>query len=575
MTGKLQTKYSVAESRFNKFADAIKNSKDADEQFKLTKSLLNEEQKMGELWKEALQAYVNNIGTDTHRIYDDVDYMIKQVTYEHIVSAYSLRVTINSNLKSKERIEKMRKNGSIPFVATIDDIQAENIKNIIFEIQYACFIRIVDEQLHAIQCNYEKEKSEELQENIARICREYIAELIEAAGGIEVFIRDIQAKVVDVKKNIKDTSNTVDADAIPIETTSRELIIIPTSRELHLMSSVMSNRHNLPAYIDKKNTANKNKLLSTQTKGVDPIEYKTGDNEYKRILVKGKESITIALPDMQKPIKNNRPASNMFTFLLPQIEKQAFNNKGELYAEHISFNLQELVDIGMYSDIRSARRGNETAAEALKGIEVQAKNDAGAFVLASVFPTIDKTENNICTYHINPLINWTNLLKYHYQLPKYYFSLPTKAQDLLNNLVAYLARQNAAQVKDKGFFTISLRQVQAELNLPDEHKTKDVNGKIKKPIAEAIRDINDADGGNYYKLELHVNKNAKPSQYLDTGYIRVYPLNEVKEHIISVLDKRNKIIEDNAKKIESRKVKALAKAYKEGKTDEDTLGGNE
>lgn len=581
ITDKIKTKMDVAASRFRGYTAAMQNAKDAEEQTELLKKAYAEERKMDELWKEALQAYKDDVGTDTQRIYADADYMIKQVNYEYITSSYSVHIALNSLEKSRKRIEEMRNDPALKdnflFTATIDDITVENKDDIISEVQRACFHRVLDEQLYIIQNNYETPEGQAIAEQLALICREYISELIEAAGGIEVFIHDLREKITTTATHISEAEKAykepIDAEAIQLEIMSADLISVPTSATFHLLQGLQSNRGNLPEYAAKKNKANKKNAISVSKVDADPIEYKQGANVYTKIDVKGKESITITLPEMQRQIKSNRPASNMLTFLLPQIEKQAFNN-GKLYAEYISFNLQELVDIGMYADIRSARRGNEAAAEALKGIEIGARTEGGAFIMATIFPTIEKTENNVCTYHINPQINWTALLKYHYQLPKYYYSLPTKAQDLLNNLVAYLARQNAAQIQDKGYFTIGLRQVQAELSLPDEHKTKDVNGKIKKPIVEAINAINNADAGKYYKLELHVDKNAKPSQYLDTGVIRVYPLNEVKDHILNVKDQRDRIIAANVKKIEKRKEKALTQAINAGNESEDSLGGN-
>ena len=581
ITGKIKTKVDIATTNFNHYAAARQNAKDAEEQAEITRLMYAEERKLDELWKEALEAYVDDIGTDEQRIYADADDMMHQINYEYIISAYGVHIALNSLETSRKRIEEWRNDPKLKdnflFTATIDDITVENITPIIEEVQRACFHRVLDEQLYAIEKNYKDNKAEggKIGDNLALACRAYIAELIEAAGGAEVFIRDMHAKVSDTATHIKETDykEPIDAEAIQLEIFNSDLISVPTSATLHLLQGIQSNRGNVPEYVTKKNRANKKNAISVSKVDADPIEYKQGANVYTQIDVKGKESITITLPEMQRQVKSNRPASNMLTFLLPQIERQAFNN-GKLYAEYISFNLQELVDIGMYADIRSARRGNEAAAEALKGIEIGARTEGGAFIMATIFPTIEKTENNVCTYHINPQINWTALLKYHYQLPKYYYSLPTKAQDLLNNLVAYLARQNAAQIQDKGYFTISLRQVQAELSLPDEHKTKDVNGKIKKPIVEAINAVNKADGGKYYKLELHVDKNAKPSQYLDTGVIRVYPLNEVKDHILNVKDQRDRIIAANVKKIEKRKEKALTKAINTGDEGKDSLGGN-
>ena len=94
----------------------------------------------------------------------------------------------------------------------------------------------------------------------------------------------------------------------------------------------------------------------------------------RQIVSKGNNTETIIeIGDIEKLIGSNKAAKKMFAFALIKMNEQAFDYKsGSLYHDEIGFSLQELVDIGYYSSIRTARRGFFTAMDTLTDLKLKA-----------------------------------------------------------------------------------------------------------------------------------------------------------------------------------------------------------
>ena len=122
-------------------------------------------------------------------------------------------------------------------------------------------------------------------------------------------------------------------------------------------------------------------------------------------LMSHKASVTIELADIEKIEKvtgSNKAAKKLFVFSLIKAKEQAIHN-GQLTKEYISFPLQELVDIGCYKSLRSAKTGFFSAMDILTSLKIN----------RTVLFTGARRVNGQCFIRLNYAIDWSFLIQYY------------------------------------------------------------------------------------------------------------------------------------------------------------------
>ena len=258
---------------------------------------------------------------------------------------------------------------------------------------------------------------------------------------------------------------------------------IPSGRATDTFMGLMSSSGNLEEYQKRKRQYNH---------GVNDkyrISKSSGKAEY--ISEGPKDIVKIGNIDIAPLVGSNKGAQKMFMFALGKINEQAVHNN-ELFKDTVCFPLQELVDIGMYTNIRSARTGFKTASQALTGVtftrdQKRSKEEWNDGVLFANF----KILNNQCQILINKELTWQVIAQGYMQLPAYYYTPSSRASTLLY-YVFYLARQNTNELKEKGSFSISFNAIHARLNLPMEGDTDNPKRDIKEDLLSAVEEILDS-----------------------------------------------------------------------------------
>lgn len=122
-------------------------------------------------------------------------------------------------------------------------------------------------------------------------------------------------------------------------------------------------------------------------------------------LMSHKASVTIELADIEKiekVIGSNKAAKKLFVFSLIKAKEQAIHN-GQLTKDYISFPLQELVDIGFYKSLRSAKTGFFSAMDILTSLKTNR---------AVLFTGATRVDGQ-CVVYLNNHINWSFLIQYY------------------------------------------------------------------------------------------------------------------------------------------------------------------
>lgn len=378
-------------------------------------------------------------------------------------------------------------------------------------------------------------------------------------------------------------------------TTPRALHIISSAKAVNAILEVLMAGGRLNEY-----TAMRKEQL--HEKGKD-ISLDVDENARLLTMTNNKGKLTLFVKDIREwqGRKGDRNRK-IFVFLLIKINEQALTNKGEIKSTDIVFNLQELVDKGIYKNKDTARKALKKAIILLHGLMIndEGYTRKGADSSRALFNGIDIV-NSVATVEINKNFNWRLLTQAFTRIPDYYFRLSEKSSDLLL-YVFVQARQNIELVADQGYFTLGLRAVQNRLFLPDEKviyltndngdfildeegkkKTKPQNNprrNVIEPILEAVDKINHWQKITYNDtaLNLEIFVDGQPlkdlekkqkltaTEILDNGYIIAEMNDYIAEPFITEAERQRsqeeKRIERKAKKEKLELAKAEAETAK-------------
>jgi hypothetical protein len=277
-----------------------------------------------------------------------------------------------------------------------------------------------------------------------------------------------------------------------------------------------------------------------------------------------KAQITLEFADIEKITGNNKPAKKLFVLALIKANEQAIFN-GELGRDYISFPLQELVDIGFYSTIQSARNGFKKAMDALTDIKISGEIERTKKHKVSVIGLhpfrVGYIDKNQCYIQLESNFNWSFVAQYFTILPRYYFKLPNRASDLLY-YIFYLARMNTKKIEEQGYFTISFRAIQHRLQLPNEKGLNNPQRDIKDAIEDAIEQLETEHSKTYGNMEFSLlpvyDEEAPIAEYLDNGYLKVELKGAFASTFIAISKDTEKQIADYQKRTARITEKAIA-----------------
>ena len=348
-----------------------------------------------------------------------------------------------------------------------------------------------------------------------------------------------------------------------VEEAKKLFFDMPTSSASHLLLDIISAGDSIADLPERK------KQVSRGAK----YEVKASGN--KRLVsmenYEGTAKVTVELTNINKLTK---PAIMLLVYVLVKANEQALHN-GELTRDYISFPLQSLIDDGLYKTIRSARRGFLTGRDALTSLQIkgQLKGRKGSENAVKIDDLIipftgGRIENNQCYIYLNTHMDWEFFTQYFTKLPKYIFSLSDRA-GLLLYYIFYLARQHTSEIESRKYFTISFRAIHSLLKLPSETSTQRHEQLIRKPIEDAIGEIEEAHrkmyGNNEFSFRLVYDKKAGISEYLDNGYLEVSLTGAFAEPFISQSQERQKKIQQAEQK--KARIEEKATAMKIAKED--------
>lgn len=274
----------------------------------------------------------------------------------------------------------------------------------------------------------------------------------------------------------------------------------------------------------------------------------TGENS-RAIQVKTKNAQTIieVLGSASQKL-SSREAKKVLHFIESELYQRTYY-KGRMNDEIVTFPLQKMVDLRLYTSLQNARRAFYNASNVLTALRVSASVKSGSKEISIsdegnarivLFPTM-LVENGQCIVRLNRDINWSPFLKDFFLMPDSWWSLPDNASDLEYKIFRMI-RLNKDHIDETGkiSFKIALSTVAQWLSLP--LTTKNPKRDVKDPIETAVKQIADSLDPTSFKIRIKTEMNAPVAQYL-SGNLEITVSGAYTQNLIGLSEKQQERIE--------------------------------
>ena len=315
---------------------------------------------------------------------------------------------------------------------------------------------------------------------------------------------------------------------------------------------------NTPAIkITKQLINNPNRIQTTRRGQIKLIDYKTGNSD---ITYKGTDSNLVFTLERKKELFASKiqKGVKVFNFLLQKLNEQ---NKAEI----TTFQLDELVEKGIYANKDSARKGVKNILQKIFSIGIKGtvteyqgrKRIEKSFGESRIIAAYEVKEKN--TYVSFPLIIRANI-PFYTLLPKWSYKLNDNAYMLLD-YISILERQNAEEIKKTGCFNINLDAVRIYLGLPTpKNAGNDPRKLIFEPIEKAITEIEEKQEGTAFKITPCYDLEFKKIQTFLAGYLKIELDQPMREQLIKIANMQEYEYKLEKKRIEKARQEATNKA---------------
>lgn len=257
-----------------------------------------------------------------------------------------------------------------------------------------------------------------------------------------------------------------------------------------------------------------------------------------QIIIENEENNTqLFIYEFDKFTKANKTVKKIFLFLLSKVSEQAFSNH-ELHQAFIEFHVKELVRIGCYKHIESARRGFIEAMNVIHSLHVGGQfslNQKKITTTTAVPFYQSKIDNNICTVGLADYFDWEILFAFYTYVPEYFFSASNKTIDTIIYLM-YLCRQRKKEISNQGGFNITIKSIIERLNLPDYKKTKNPKKDIKDVLCKTVKEINEISDGT---IKIAIDREyKKTTDFIEEGIAYIEIKGKLKEKFKKIGSKK-------------------------------------
>lgn len=367
----------------------------------------------------------------------------------------------------------------------------------------------------------------------------------------------------------KDKDKRITSIPLSVPLTDYSEILLPNTQTIHYLS-LCNEYARKPDGKRQKEYGEKglNKLAEQlnkdyRTKAIASAVNIDGENRAGLKIEKSGNTVIVVYTNIERYVNNAiESTKKIFYYLLAKAIRYYDSKTGRLLNHTISFPLQELVDIGMYANTRSARKAVENSLDALDTIQIEVRTQTKGrkradYKKAYLFTAHSIVKGNVSVNFNNGdiLTNWDFLFSQYTILPKYAFELKGNAFNLLSYIYDR-ARQNAKELAEHGQFRVTYKSIIQNLTLPNPEEIHNINRDIIEPIDKAIAEIEEKAQGKikFMQAENIVDGKGKLLEQVNTGYIQVQLNEDESQRFENIAHKRQKL-QNKAKKTNTEKKK--------------------
>ena len=235
----------------------------------------------------------------------------------------------------------------------------------------------------------------------------------------------------------------------------------------------------------------------------------------KMVFKHGDAQCVISFREDLLPKSKRSRVEHYFTFLMCKIAREAVVN-GELKKDSITFNISELVELGMFSDYSNAKRAVDELGDFISKLHVDVISKEHSIYSAPIYH-IERHKSEV-TVHVDRNADWARLTAKYLPVSDRVFALSPAAFRLMAIINEWI-RINA---KNNGYksYIIPLEGVVSRIGADFS------GGHSKRALASFIKDAVDEinrDDRLGVAIQLFVDTNWDTKQWLEEGYLKVCP----------------------------------------------------
>lgn len=301
---------------------------------------------------------------------------------------------------------------------------------------------------------------------------------------------------------------------------SDERTPMPTSFDIASMSSIVP-------YIGNLNRLENNNIR------IDGEPSITVNVQKKWVTVRGQSSqVTFYFNDTDGVSRRSR-ADAVFDYTMCKLAEMYQTNQVNGREIIVSYPIKDLVDIGLYEDVRTARRGFEKAMKALQSIQISGSKRIRKGPLGETMTHLISSstiEKGVAKIRMGDYINWRSETRQFVRMPITAFSLDSKPYRLVKALYRLIRLHHYTT-----WFKVSLRFVAMKANIPIDYHNPTQTKKI---VMDTINDVKKHSGLCIGIKPIYADYNDL-DDWLKHGFITIIPKGHLLDDMTKLVVKQN------------------------------------
>ena len=507
------------------------------------------ERQMREHVKAMRERYYKSFNGDTDAILQDAREIINAITMQDYIDDYNAPETSKLREQHLESIKELS-GEYYDFFRSLHEMGFMSCTVFIDQ-------QLLDQKLALAYYGY-GDGDNEPSRALVRLVETKAAEFFPAEPAKAPTKQEPRKRVKELRAMPIEVIDNHEAELLAEKAAVKDLLRIPTSPTTELIMRAFS-----AGRVVESSEIKERRELVAHRPGTIEVQDHNGKRRY--ISKSDAAEVEIRINDINALLKS-KTAKKWLVLFLNKIAEQALNQDGTLKKGYIYIEPREVVaDFKMYSTEWAAARAFLEVEPLFTNCTVRGYLKKGKKTIeqaesAVLFPFMKYKSREGFTVDINPRVNWSMVCSFFTLIHKAYFSLPNRAADLLY-YIFYRARESTREIKEKGYFNISMRAVQERLGLPSEKNNREPQKTIKEPIEAAITAIEDAIRDADFTITPYYDMSAPIMAFLEKGYLQIAFKGHYAEYFTNLAKETNKKITAATTRTETAKERALEKYY--------------